>query len=52
MIVSKSWHSCDGSGCILPTVETDEGESLQETKQAVDGSLIQKYILCLIVIDT
>ncbi len=32
MIISKSWHSCNGSGCILPTVETDKGKSLQETK--------------------
>lgn len=29
MIISKSWHSSNGSGCILPTVETDEGKSLQ-----------------------
>lgn len=31
MIISKSWHSCDGSCCILPTVETDKGKSLLET---------------------
>lgn len=32
MIISKSWHSCNGSGCILPTVETDKGEALHESK--------------------
>lgn len=32
VIVSESWHSCDGSGCILSSVETDEGKTLQRAK--------------------
>lgn len=38
MIISKSWHSCDGSGCILPTVETDKGESLQGEKKFINDT--------------
>lgn len=48
MIISKSWHSCDGSGCILPTVKTDEGESLQGEKKFINDTSneIQPYYRC------
>lgn len=38
MIISKSWHSCDSSGGVLPTVETDEGKTLQETKKEKENN--------------
>lgn len=35
MVVTESRHPCDGPGCILAAVETDEGKALQ-TRKAED----------------
>lgn len=49
MIISKPRHSCDGSGCILPTMETDKGKALQETKNVGDEISGQCAVVLVIV---